>query len=355
MKNSTTKNYSLTGGDLNPIISPYHEYHELLREIASDLANNLAGLVKKAEDIAPKLRQVLPIFSVRGGDASGVRITAVDAGSNGKDLLLGYQPVSLAVGATFLGTNKLGNPIVATVKPPKSYFDDEEGSKFSSLLGYYLMYKVAETLLDETDMVVLDGPLYLPRNYYGPRGRAHSPAYFEVYDAALRSLGILLTRARASGKVVLGVVKRIRSSYVSSWLGLDGLPDSLLASNLLREGEALGPIPMSPRWEDVLPWLDDASRYRPWAIFVRKGAKPFRMDLPEYALDKAEKISNVLYSISEPSSGLPIPLVAVDRLSKLTDRQASLIYKLMMSEISSKFGGSPDRTAIFSLQRGEIE
>ncbi len=355
MKNGTTRKYELAEKSLKPIIASYKSYHELLRDVASDLADNLAEMIRKAEGISPKLKQVLPIVSLSGEEANNVRIAAVDAGSNGKDLFLGYQPISLAVGAAFKGPKKIRSPIVAALKPPKSYFDDEEGSKFSSLLGYYLMYHVASILLDEADLIILDGPLYLPRNYYGPGGRAHSQAYFEVYDAALRSLGELLVRARSSGKVVLGIVKRIRSAYISSWLGLSGIPDSLLASNILREGEALGPIPISPRWEDILTWLKNARAYRPWAMFIRRGSKPFRMDLPEYALDDSERIARILYKLSEPSSGLPIPLIAVDRLSKLTDKQATLVYRLMIGKVSSKLGSSSDRTAMFSLQRGETD
>ncbi len=355
MKKGTIKKYDLAEKRLKPIITSYKSYHELLRGIASDLADNLAEMIKKTENISPKLKQVLPIISLSDEASENVRIAAVDAGSNGKDLFLGYQPISLAVGSTFKGPKKIRSPLVAALKPPRSYFDDEEGSKFSSLLGYYLMYHVASILLDEADLVILDGPLYLPRNYYGPGGRAHSQAYFEVYDAALRSLGELLVNAHSSGKTVLGIVKRIRSTYISSWLGLSGTPDTLMASSILRDGEALGPIPISPKWEDILTWLKDARAYRPWAMFIRRGSKPFRMDLPEYALDDSERIAGMLYKLSEPSSGLPIPLIAADRLSKLTDKQATLVYRLMVNEISSKLGSSSDRTAMFSLQRGETD
>ncbi len=352
MSNRGERRYRVAGEGLQPVIGPYGRYHELLRRIASDLAKNLSEAIRRVDELAPKLRDVLPIFELRAEDASSVRIAAVDAGSNGKDLLLGYQPVSVAVGAVFAGTMKDGDPVVATVKPPKSYFDEEEGSKFSSLLGYYLMYRLGIALLEKSDILILDGPLFLPRNYYGPKGRAHTRAYYEVYDAALRSLGELLRTARSTGRKIVGVVKRIRSSYISGWLGIGGYPDSMLASSLLREGEALGPIPINPRWEDVLAWLDDTRPYRPWSVFFRRGSRPTRIDIPEYAVDDSELLTNILYSVSEPVTGLPIPLIAVDRLSKLTDRQASLIYRMMLSEMGCR---DPDRVAMFSLQRGESD
>ncbi len=352
MSNRGERRYRVAGEGLEPVIGPYERYHELLRGIASDLAKNLSDAMRRVDELAPKLRDVLPIFELRAEDASSVRIAAVDAGSNGKDLVLGYQPVSVAVGAVFTGTLKDGDPVVATVKPPKSYFDDEEGSKFSSLLGYYLMYRLGVALLEKSDVLILDGPLFLPRNYYGPKGRAHTRAYYEVYDAALRSLGELLRTARSTGRKVVGVVKRIRSSYIYGWLGIGGYPDPMLASSLLREGEALGPIPINPRWEDVLTWLDDTRPYRPWSVFFRRGSRPTRIDIPEYAIDDSEWLASVLYSVSEPVTGLPIPLIAVDRLSKLTDRQASLVYRMMLSEMGCR---DPDRVAMFSLQRGESD
>ncbi len=352
MSNGGARRYGVAGEDLRPVIEPYSRYHVLLRELASDLAEGLSGMMRKVDELVPRLRDVLPVFRIASEDASSVRIAAVDAGSNGKDLILGYQPVSVAVGAVFLGTMQDGDPVVATVKPPKSYFDDEEGTKFSSLLGYYLMYRLATTLLERSDVVVLDGPLFLPRSYYGPRGRAHTRAYYEVYDASLRALGELLTEARSSGRTVVGIVKRVRSSYISGWLGINRYPDSLLAGSLLEDGEALGPIPITPRWEDVVAWLDDARAYRPWSIYMRRGPRPVRIDLPEYALDDSEWLASVLNATTEPSTGLPLPLIAVDRLSKLTDRQASLFYRMMLTEAGCR---DPDRVAMFSLQRGETD
>lgn len=349
MSNRSASRYGLRS--IEPIMGPYRSYHELLSQVASDLARDLSEIAKGVEELAPKLKDVLPIFRLGTMDASNVRIVAIDAGSNGKDLLLGYQPFSVAVGAVFAGVMKKGEPFVATVKPPRSYFDDEEGVKLASLLGYYLMYRLGNAMLDDADILMLDGPLYLPRNYYGPKGRAYTSAYYEVYDAALRSLAELLKTARRKGKDVVGVVKRIRSSYITSWLGMSGYPDSWLTSRLLSDGEALGPLSIDPRWEDVAQWLDNPGLYRPWAIFLRKGSKVARIDIPEYALDNAGKLASVIYSISDPATGLPIPLIAVDRLSKLTDRQTSLIYRIMLSETR----GSQDRTSMFTLQRGEID
>ncbi len=347
---------SLAGRGLEPVIETYNKYYELLKELAAGIAENLSKLINRVGSLSTDLRKILPITSLKKVPTQGLRVSAVDAGSNGKDLILGYQPISIAVGATFLGVNKLGRPIIATIKPPKAYFDEEEGRKFSSLLGYYLMYRVALRLVEHSDILLLDGPLYLPRNYYGPGGRNHSPAYLEVYDRALQTLGSLLRLARVSGIPIVGVVKRVRSTYLATWLGLNRYPDSLLSMTLLGEGEAVGPVPIVSRWEDMVPWLDRPSMYRPWALYIRRGAKPFRLDIPEYALEGSDELASVIYSLSEPSTGLPIPVIAVDRLSKLTDRQASLIYRLMLRDLSSKIGiEGVDRTAIFSLQRGEAD
>ncbi|MDK2383256.1 MAG: hypothetical protein QI199_00410, partial [Candidatus Korarchaeota archaeon] len=87
MSNRSGRRYRLAGEELDPVIGPYGRYHELLRSIASDLAEDLSSIIKRVDEIAPKLRDVLPIFELRGGDASSVRIAAVDAGANGKDLI----------------------------------------------------------------------------------------------------------------------------------------------------------------------------------------------------------------------------------------------------------------------------
>ncbi len=336
---------------LSPRIIPYSKYNDVLDRLSKDLFSNIIELVERAELYIPKLREILPITPLTN-ELIGLRVAAVDAGSNGKDLIIGYQPISIAVGASFEDGVKIRDPLLATLKPPSSSLDDEEGVKLSSMIGYYLMYNLASILLERCDLILIDGPLFLPKSYYAPRGRSYSSSYLEVYEATLRSLSSLLKEAEASGKYVLGVVKRIRSHYISQWLGIDGLSDSLISSLLMKEGEALGPIPISGGWEEVASYLGDARKFRPWAIFLRRGRAPIRLDLPEYSVDKAYALASYIYSISEPSTGLPMPILAVDRLSKVTDEQSSLIYRMVLREARRR-GISSEKLALFSIQRGE--
>lgn len=336
---------------LVPEVRPYSEYNEVLSEISRGLLSNITELIGRAEAIAPKLRELLPLIQLNA-EATDSRVAAVDSGSSGKDLLVGYQPLSLAVGAVFSGGLRISDPLVATLRPPRSDLDEEEGVKLSSLMGYYLMYNLASILLAKSDLVLIDGPLYLPRSYYAPRGRKYSSSYLEVYEAALRSLSGLLREAKLSGKHVIGVVKSIRSHYISSWLGSDSVSDSLLSFFLLREGEAIGPLPAGRGWEEVAPFLGETRDFRPWVMFLRRGRAPIRIELAEYSLDVAYTLASQLYSFSEPSTGLPIPIVAVDRLSKLTSKQASLVYRMVLS---GAIGLGPEKFALFSLQRGESD
>ncbi len=336
---------------LSPRIIPYSKYNDVLDRLSKDLFSNIIELVERAELYIPKLREILPITPLTN-ELIGLRVAAVDAGSNGKDLIIGYQPISIAVGASFEDGVKIRDPLLATLKPPSSSLDDEEGVKLSSMIGYYLMYNLASILLERCDLILIDGPLFLPKSYYAPRGRSYSSSYLEVYEATLRSLSSLLKEAEASGKYVLGVVKRIRSHYISQWLGIDGLSDSLISSLLIKEGEALGPIPISGGWEEVASYLGNARKFRPWAIFLRRGRAPIRLDLPEYSVDKAYALASYIYSISEPSTGLPMPILAVDRLSKVTDEQSSLIYRMVLREARRR-GISSEKLALFSIQRGE--
>ncbi len=349
MKKRDEEHGELGLSKLAPRVRPYSEYNEVLSEISKELLSNIMEIVDRAESIAPKLRSLLPIVRLHP-EATSSRVAAVDSGSGGKDLLIGYQPMSLAVGAVFLDGLRMSEPLLATLRPPSSSLDDEEGVKISSLMGYYLMYNLAAILLSRSELVLIDGPLYLPRSYYAPRGRSYSQSYLEVYEAALRSLSNLLKDAKLSGKHVMGIVKRVRSHYISGWLGIESVPDSLLSSLLLREGEALGPLPASGGWEEVAPFLGDANSFRPWVMFLRRGRFAVRVDLPEFSLNLAHALASQIYSLSEPSTGLPLPIIAVDRLSKLTDKQASLVYRMILSEAR---GVSRERFALLSLQRGE--
>ncbi len=354
VKRGSRSKYRLSEEEgLDVVIARTDRLNEILAQIAKNHAKNLAELAKEVQEIKEELEALIPKLKLRKVDYSLVKVAATDAGANGKDLLFGYQPVTIAVGMKFVGSRKASPPTVATIKPLKGYFDDEEGAKYSTLVGYYLQYRLALNLLKDVDVVLLDGPLYPPKNYYSPRGRAHSPAYHLVYEKTYKSLAELLRRGKEEDKPVIGVVKRVRSTSISSRLGLGRIPDNLLVNVLAEEGQAVGPVPLNSKWEDVLIWLGDNEGYDPWSIFVRR-RKPFRIDLPRYALPSAETIANLLYSTADPRTGIPIQIVAVDRISKVTERHVSLLYKLMISELRKNMSPEEiEELAIFSLQRGE--
>ncbi len=340
---------------------PYESLRTELATQAVEYAAETARIATKIQRLRAALRSTVGISRVDPVDPSASVFGAADAGANGRDLLIGVYPVITAVGAIFKGASMLSGPKSATAKLPRLYGDEEEARKLSTLVGYYLQFELARHMLEEGgDGVLIDGPLVLRRSVYSPRGRYYGETYVRAYWSAWRSLALLLEEARDRGVPVVGVVKRVRSTQVARRVGLDSIGDSALAALCLSPGEYTSPTPMESAWADLVGHVREAGvdprGLRPHSVIVRagQGGQSYRIDVPEYALDRVHEIVSRLYSLRVPPSGLPVPIVAVDRLTRVTNREAALLHRRMFSTLASKLGADRvDILTLLTLQHGE--
>jgi len=341
---------------------PYDKLRAELVSQAMEHADDAFRLAAALEKLKLPLRRALGVRRARPLDSSSARLGAVDAGANGRELVIGLYPVITAVGAVFDGPSVAVGPVSATTKLPRLYGDEEEARKLATLVGYYLQFELASKLLpDVGEGVLLDGPLLIRRSVYSPRGRHYTQTYLETYWSAWRSLARLLGEARDADIPVVGVVKRVRSTILSRRVGLDRVGDSSLAALCMSPGEYTSPVPANSGWAELVGHLREAGvtprGLRPYVVLVKAGhgGSHYRLDVPEYALDRIDGLVSALYSLRAPPTGLPLPIVAVDRLTRVTNREALILHHRMFSSLASKLGATrAELLSLLALRHGEL-
>ncbi len=167
---------------------------------------------------------------------------------------------------------------------------------------------------------------------------------------------MLLEDAKSLDIPVLGVVKRIRSSVLSRKLKLSGISDLAVSDAFLSRGEYTEPIKADWMWDDIVLWSRlvnvNPSGLEMYSSFAKLGRRPIRVDMPEYCIDRAGEILSHLANISTPDNGVPLPITAVDRLSKVSDELYRMFYMRTMSKVARDLG-DPTVIPFLSPQYGE--
>ncbi|RLG42407.1 MAG: hypothetical protein DRO05_01265 [Thermoproteota archaeon] len=340
----------------------YAEIQGSLRKMLVQNAKNITEIARIAESLVDTVRKVLQVKEAPPLDINSICSGAVDAGINGKNLLVGFCPVVVAVGSIFRGVSMRGIPIAATTKLARIYEDEEEGRKLANLVGFYLQFELGRRLIEEgIDLLIVDGPLALSKAQYSTLSRKYSSSFIITYEEAMRSLLSLLSESRDAGVLTVGLVKRVRSSIMPRTLGLDSrLNDSVLASIAMKPREYTEPLPLPRDWSDIpaeANWRGFFGKgLRPVAVFVKGNSKRvYRLEVPEYAVPKLDYIVRALTSLADPRSGLPVPLAHVDRLARITEQASNSAYLRLFREVMLRLGPSAAQLLnIVTLQHGEV-
>ncbi|RLG51302.1 MAG: hypothetical protein DRO00_07390 [Thermoproteota archaeon] len=358
---STLEPFLERGSRAYDVVS-YSELQGSLRRSLIRSATDIAEVARLAESMIGDVRNLLKVKKAPAIDINSVRSGAVDAGVSGKNLLVGFCPVIVAVGSVFKGVEMKDSPLAATTKLARIFRDEEEGRKLANLIGFYLQFELARRLVEEgVDILIIDGPLALSKVHYSTISRDFSQSFITTYQEALNSLLALLSESRDAGVLTVGIVKRVRSSIIQRLLSLDGkLNDSVIASISLSVKEYTKPLPLPRDWSDIpgeAQWRGFWGQgLKPRAVFVKGNVKRvYRLEIPEYALPKLDYVVGALTSLADPKSGFPIPLSHVDRLARITEQTSNSAYLRLFKEVMLRLGPSAAQLLnIVTLQHGEV-
>lgn len=180
-----------------------------------------------------------------------------------------------------------------------------------------MVLDLASAVLEEVDVLVVDGPLILVK-----RGR--------VSGDYVASLARLLRRAGELGRAVVGFVKRPRSRLLEELSG-HGLYDREGLGALLERYSAYPWPPMTPRGERVR------------VTYVKAVEPPapgvFRIDIPPHMDDgSVERVLEYLVSTADPLLGVPAILMKADEEVKVHRRLIADLYRECFEAVS---GGDP--------------
>jgi len=303
--------------------------------------------------------------------AKNILIVSSDAGNNGVDLRSAFAPLYAAVAIAVKGWEIIDEPITRAGKPElwAGFYKPRERE---SMLAMKTQFEVTLEAVEKwnPNMVVFDGPLVLHYGLMPPKGEAPNEYWRDFKETTLscvRLLGTCLER----GIPIVGFVKRTRMSKLIEIFGRKNatfkIRDTAILDLILRrgqytflEGELKGGVVNQYReaCEKLGFSKDESLKITSFhSAYIRTGlTTPYRLELPEYCLNKLEVIASVLYTTSE-EDGIPFAICEVDKLSKITNTISNIRSLMLFSKALDlvKNGElSPEDLNLLALQHGEV-
>jgi hypothetical protein len=272
-------------------------------------------------------------------ELSDWRITGADGGANGKELEGFYFGVIGAIAYTSKGLEEED-------KTPISFgtsliWDDEfDPGRRAAAIRDKFMYDVARIAIVERkpDFLLLDGPL-IPNAGYIPHSD-DSEAYREDYENMMDALFSLLDLVRKEhekrGMLMACVVKRVRSTRYSTLLNLPKpLRDSAILNPILKIGQRTPLIDAAEgrMLKEVFP-----SGHKKVKQFFLKSSRmsPIRVEIPEWLSSRVDEIASLIYSTSDPLTGIPFHILRADALTRVNIPTTDLTYTRFISHVMDK-------------------
>ena len=260
---------------------------------------------------------------------AAMRIVASDAGNNGVDLRSAYVPLYASAALAAEGWKIVDEPIFRAGEADV-WADEFRTTDRESLLASDIQYKVTEAAVErwEPKLALFDGTLVM--HFWLLPLEGSSSDYRRDFDSTLGCAVALLHTCYERDIPIVGFAKRTRVNHVSRSLGMPKMRDTALLDLVLRMGEYTLPEP-EPRNGPVVgryrrkaqefgipgDKIEEITNF--YSSYIRTGlTTPFRLEIPEYCLDRLGEIGTVLCTTAEEENGIPFSISEADRLTKVT-------------------------------------
>ena len=343
-------------------------YRMLIDEGTDVIIKQLKEYNRRRRRLLDRIRGKIEVRRLKRDERIAKRqVVASDAGNNGVDLRSAFIPLYASTALSAEGWNIIGEPVVRAGKPDV-WADEFRTQQRESLLAFKIQCEVTEEAVErwEPKLVLLDGSLLLNFWLFPPPDSTKD--YINDFQEALLSSVGLLHYCYSMDIPIVGFVKRTRINHVCKKFGMPKLRDTALMDLVLRLGEYTLPEdkPMTGRIvnsyrrkaeELGIPNREIAEFTDIYSSYIRTGlTTPFRLEIPNYCLDRLEEICTLLFTTSEEENGIPFSISEADRLTKVTTSISNIRTLMIYSkalDLVRKGEMDMHNLNLLALQHGE--
>jgi hypothetical protein len=342
-------------------------YQKLIDNGTDLIIKQLKTYNAQRKELAKTIRDKIQVKQLEQDEnLAKTRIVASDAGNNGVDLRSAFAPLYASTAIVAEGWKIVDEPI-CKVGEPALWSTEFRAQSRESLLASKVQFEVTTEAVVKWNpkYVVVDGTLLLN---YGLLPFGHSTeSYSKDFDSTLTSAINMLYTCYKSNIPIVGFVKRTQRTNLCESFGGGQIRDTALLDLLLRKGQFTAPesktmaglvveLYRKKAEEMKIPSPDLEKMTNFYSAYIRTGlATPFRLELPEFCLDRTSEIGTILYTTSE-EYGLPFAIHEVDHLTRITSNLSNIrtlmLYSKALDLVENGEMDSEDLN-LLALQHGE--
>ncbi|MEM2888985.1 MAG: DNA double-strand break repair nuclease NurA [Candidatus Bathyarchaeia archaeon] len=343
-------------------------YQRLIDDGTDEIVKQLKTYNESRKKMLSEVRDKIKIGKLKHDEeAANIRVVASDAGYNGVDLRSAYLPLYASVAIIAEGWTILHEPHYKA-GTPDVWSDEPRPQDREALLAAKIQYQVTEEAVEkwEPQLVVFDGTLSMHFLLLPPTN--FSEDYQRDVDETIRCAVNLLQTCYMKKIPIVGFAKRTRMNQVCRSFGNSRMRDTALMDLILNLGEYTEPEAKPTKGYVIDNYREKAAEFGVpdqiiqkitnfYSSYIRTGlTTPYRLEIPEYCLDRLEEIGTVLYTTSEEETGIPFAINEADRLTKITTSVSNIrtlmIYAKALELVEKGEMDSKDLTML-ALQHGE--
>jgi hypothetical protein len=318
-------------------------YQKLIDNGTDLILKRLKQYNEQRKELAKTVRSQIQVSELeRDETLAKTKMVASNAGNNGVDLRSAFAPLYASTAIVAEGWKMVDDPI-CNVGEPSLWSDEPRAQSRESLLTSKVQFEVAAEAIVKWNpkYVVFDGTLLLNCELLPFSGSTES--YSKDFDLTLTSAIRMLYACYKRGIPIVGFVRRTEKTSLCQSFGTSQVRDTALLDLILHRGQCTtaesNPISglvidsCKKKAEEMhIPHEDIPRITNFYSAYIRTGlAPPFRLELPEFCLDRINALSTILYTTSE-EDGLPFAIREADHLTRITSNLSNIRTLMLYSK-----------------------
>lgn len=343
-------------------------YQRLIDEGTDIIIEHFKEYNRLRKSLIKKVQESIKFHKLRRDDeAASIRVVASDAGNNGVDLRSAFAPLYASTALATEGWRIIGEPIFRAGRA-EIWSDEFKAQDREALLASDIQLEITEEAVERWDpkLVIYDGTLLI--HFWLLPSSSSRREYRRDFDFTLTNAIGLLHTCYERDIPIVGFVKRTRINHVCRKFGMPKLRDTALFDLILRLGECTIPESEPMKGSVVREYKEKARELgipeskaekitNFHSSYIRTGlTTPFRLEIPQYCVDRLDEIGTVVFTTSEEESGIPFSINEADRLTRVTTSISNIRTLMLYSkalDLVKKGTMDPEDLNLLALQHGE--